>query len=175
MADLIQAKWLQDIKKGGDSVSSKAKGVSSQKQASKKPIVKPVSPVLLISPVPAVGKKTVTAISFDIFKTNTAASLPKIKKSDKPIVRKSSEVSPTATEPPSTEGQRTSMQQSEDLNNKFSYRRAEQVEKDSKHGIEDDTTKPRKKRKTVRFKPEDSIREIRYYVPDSSEVVIIVS
>jgi hypothetical protein len=38
--------------------------------------------------------------------------------------------------------------------------------------MEDSTDAPKKKRKSVRFKPDDSLKEIRYYVPDSSEMVL---
>ena len=180
MADSIQAKWLQDIKKAKDSVPSTrtkpaigagtATAGSLQKQsvtkAVKLPNTKPTSTVMPSASSGQVEKKTVTAISFDIFKSNPAASLPKIKKSDKPVVRKSPEVSPTSPQIPSLPPQQSASEPSAEGSNKFSYRK--------KRGVEDTSDVPKKKRKSVSFKPNDSLLEIRYYVPDSSEMVFFI-
>jgi hypothetical protein len=137
---------------------------------------KTISPALPVSS--SVEKKTVTAISFDIFKSSPATSLPKIKKSDKPVVRKSPDASPVVPEPsrlttaPMTNSSTTESVESKGDASKFSYRRTETADLENKRKMEDSTDAPKKKRKSVRFKPDDSLKEIRYYVPDSSEMVL---
>ena len=188
MADSIQAKWLQDIKKAKDSVSSTrtkpvtgagtATAGSLQKPSATKAVklsnTKPTSTVMPSASSGQVEKKTITAISFDIFKSNPAASLPKIKKSDKPVVRKSPDISPTSPQIPSLPPHQSAPQPSAEGSNKFSYRRSDQADSQKKRGVEDTSDVPKKKRKSVSFKPNDSLLEIRYYVPDSSEMVFFI-
>lgn len=168
LADSIQTKWLQHIKKEKDSVGVKSKSAASgpTTSAGKPAVVKLAKPAIAPQVSSQVEKKTVTAISFDIFKNSPAASLPKIKKADRPtVVKKSPEASPAITAPPSVPKVVVDGSDSQ-----FSYRRSDQ---DVKRKTEDGNDIPKKKRKSVRFKPDDSLKEIRFYVPDSSEMVFL--
>ena len=189
LADAIQSKWVEHIKREKDSAAalkSKVRAPASAasgtagKPSTLKTSVKSLNPKIIspVLPLASLGeKKTVTAISYDIFKSNPAASLPKIKKSDKPVIRKSPDASPIIPEPsklaaasmPTTSSVNESDSKGDD--SKFSYRRAEQVDFENKRKLEVSSDVPKKKRKSVRFKPDDSLKEIKYYVPDSSEMV----
>jgi hypothetical protein len=142
---------------------------------------KKTTPVSLpMAPIDEGKKKATTVASFDVFKSLTAkADLPKAKKMDKTQAAAAKKDASSASklslsESASTTSTSPNVSTTSEEPPMFSYRHKEREAKEpaSVDGGETGADEPpRKKRKTVKFRPDDSLCEIRYFSVEQEDLV----